>query len=82
MSISIMEALASGLPVISRELSEYRELFPGIAGFFNKSEEIAPLLADDAMLRNAASHARASIEQYNMYKVAKMHADLYAELLA
>ncbi|MFA7023736.1 MAG: glycosyltransferase family 4 protein [Methanocorpusculum sp.] len=82
MSISIMEALSSGLPVISRDLSEYRELFPGIAGFFTKNEEIAPLLADEAMLRNAASHARASVEPYDIYKVAQMHADLYAELLA
>ncbi len=82
MSISILEALSSGLPVISRNLKEYKELFPGIAGFFEDISEVPDLIADEANLRAAKYRARESVEKYDIKKVARMHADLYQELLS
>lgn len=81
MSISILEALSSGLPVISRNLKEYKELFPGIAGFFEDIAEVPELVADETHLRQAAGLARASVEKYDIAKVAQMHANLYQKLI-
>lgn len=81
MSISILEALSSGLPVISRNLKEYKELFPGVAGLFEDISEVPDMIADEANLRRAAAGARDSVAPYDIKTVAKMHADLYQKLL-
>ena len=80
MSISILEALSSGLPVLSRNLKEYKELFPGVAALFEDISEVPDLLRDEENLRKAAARARPSVEPYDIRKVAQMHADLYARL--
>ena len=82
MPMSILEALSSGLPVIARELHEYRSLYPGIAAYYEKNDDLIPLLADDEMLKTAAAGARGSVERNDMNNVAKMHVELYKEILA
>lgn len=81
MPMSILEALSSGLPVISREWYEYPSLYPGIAGYFKEIDEAIPMLKDDEFLQNAASKARDSVERNDMNNVAKMHLELYQKLL-
>ncbi len=81
MPMSILEALSSGLPVISREWHEYPSLYPGIAAYFKNIEEVIPLLNDEELLRRAAAHARDSVEQNDIHIVATKHKKLYASLL-
>jgi len=81
MPMSILEALSSGLPVISREWYEYPSLYPGIAAYFKKIEDAIPLLNDDELLRRAAAGARKSVEQNDMHIVAQKHKTLYQSLL-
>jgi len=81
MPMSILEALSSGLPVIAREWHEYPSLYPGIAAYFKEIEEAIPLLADEELLQKAAANARDSVEKNDMNNVARMHYELYKELI-
>ncbi len=82
MSIVALEGLASGLPVITRDLPEFREVFSGICGFFSNNEEAESLIRDEELWRRAASSSRGSVEQFDIHRVATMHVDLYERLLA
>ncbi|MDV0443515.1 glycosyltransferase family 4 protein [Methanorbis rubei] len=82
MSIVALEGLASGLPVISRDLPEFREVFSGICGFFSNNEEAEFLIRDEELWRRSATTSRASVEQFDIHRIAKMHVDLYERLLA
>lgn len=82
MSIVALEGLACGLPAISRDLPEFREVFPGICGFFENNADAESLIRDETLWRRSASSARASVEQFDMRKIAKMHVDLYERLLS
>lgn len=82
MSVVVLEGLASGVPVISRDLPEFRDVFDGIAGFFSDIDGAESLIRNEEVWRRAASTSRESVEKFNLKNVAQMHADLYAELLA
>ena len=81
MPMSILEALSSGLPVVSREWYEYPSLYPGIAAYFKNIDEAIPLLNDDELLRKAAAHARDSVEPNDIHVVAANHRKLYESVL-
>ena len=81
MPMSILEALSSGLPVVSREWYEYPSLYPGIAAYFKNIDEAIPLLNDDELLRKAAAHARDSVEPNDIHVVAANHRKLYESIL-
>ena len=82
MSIVALEGLASGLPAISRDLPEFREVFPGICGFFTNNAEAESLIRDEELWRRSAAGARASVEQFDIRRIAKQHVDLYTRLLS
>jgi 1,2-diacylglycerol-3-alpha-glucose alpha-1,2-galactosyltransferase len=77
----IVEALSSGLPVIARDIFEFREIFGDSVLFFGELDEAQDLIVDDALLRRSASRARASTEKYDITLIARQHQKLYHELI-
>jgi len=77
----IVEALSSGLPVIARDIFEFREIFGDSVLFFREIGEARDLLNDDATLQRCASRARTSTEKYDITLIAKRHQQLYQELI-
>ncbi|MFY1645006.1 glycosyltransferase family 4 protein, partial [Methanoculleus bourgensis] len=77
----IVEALSSGLPVIARDIFEFREIFGDSVLFFREIDEARDLLNDDATLQRCASRARTSTEKYDITLIAKRHQQLYQELI-
>lgn len=82
MSIVVLEALSSGLPVVARDLPEFREVFSGITDFFKTTDEAAFVISEQEKWRRDAAAARASVEQFNIHTVAKLHTELYSELIS
>jgi glycosyltransferase involved in cell wall biosynthesis len=77
----IVEALSAGLPVIARDIYEFREIFGDSVLFFSELDEARTLLADEATLKRCAAGARASTEKYDITLIAKRHQQLYRELI-
>mgnify|MGYP002344334771 FL=1 len=77
----IVEALSAGLPVIARDIYEFREIFGDSVLFFSELDEARALLADEATLKRCAARARASTEEYDITLIAKRHQQLYRELI-
>ena len=77
----IVEALSAGLPVIARDIYEFREIFGDSVLFFSELDEARALLADEATLKRCAAGARASTEKYDITLIAKRHQQLYRELI-
>jgi glycosyltransferase involved in cell wall biosynthesis len=82
MSIVVLEALSSGLPVVARDLPEFREVFSGISCFFSDSKEAAAVVSDEDCWRRSAGGARSSVAQFDIHAVAKQHIRLYTELIS
>jgi len=77
----IVEALSCGLPVIARNIYEFREIFGDSVLFFNTIEEAgAQVTSDD--LSGYAERARGSTEKYDINLIARMHQQLYRELIS
>ncbi|MDN7025808.1 glycosyltransferase family 4 protein [Methanoculleus sp. FWC-SCC1] len=77
----IVEALASGLPVVARDIYEFREIFGDSVLLFNDRMGAENLLGDDDLLKACARSARASTEKYDITLIARMHQQLYRELV-
>jgi glycosyltransferase involved in cell wall biosynthesis len=77
----IVEALSAGLPVIARDIFEFREIFGDSVLFFSEVDGARDILADEAVLQRCAAKARASSEKYDITRIAKRHQQLYRELI-
>jgi 1,2-diacylglycerol-3-alpha-glucose alpha-1,2-galactosyltransferase len=77
----IVEALASGLPVIARDIYEFREIFGDSVLFFKDRTGAEGLLTEDDLLKTCAQRARQSTEKYDINLIARMHQQLYRELV-
>jgi glycosyltransferase involved in cell wall biosynthesis len=77
----IVEALSAGLPVIARDIFEFREIFGDSVLFFCEVDEARDIMNDDAALHRCAARARASTEKYDITLIAKRHQQLYRELI-
>lgn len=77
----IVEALASGLPVIARDIYEFREIFGDSVLFFKDLPGAQELLRADDSLKTCAESARQSTEKYDINLIARMHQHLYRELV-
>jgi 1,2-diacylglycerol-3-alpha-glucose alpha-1,2-galactosyltransferase len=76
----ILEALSMGLPVIARDIPEFREIFGDTLLYFSRPDEVGGHLADDRLLAARAGLARAATEKFDIRTVASMHMDLYRAL--
>ena len=77
----IVEALSAGLPVIARDIFEFREIFGDSVLFFGDLDEARALVNDDAALHRCAARARKSTENYDITLIAQRHQQLYRELI-
>jgi glycosyltransferase involved in cell wall biosynthesis len=77
----VLEALASGLPVVIRRIPEFVEIFGDAALFFDDNEEAGAHFRNEAALRRHASLARPFSEKFDIRKIADLHINLYRELI-
>lgn len=75
----ILEALSCSLPVVARNIPEFKEIFGDSVQFFDKIDEAGLCLQDDEALKDGES--RSFTEQYDIKKIATMHYDLYRRLV-
>jgi 1,2-diacylglycerol-3-alpha-glucose alpha-1,2-galactosyltransferase len=76
----ILEALASGLPVIARSIPEFREIFGSSVLYFSTVDEASGLLDDEPQLAACRAGARDSTAPFDIREIAARHAALYRSL--
>lgn len=77
----VLEALSSGLPVVARDIPEFREIFDDVIHFFGTPDEASSVLKNDDLLRRSSQTSRAYTEQFDIKRIAGMHYDLYRRLI-
>jgi len=77
----ILEALSCGLPVIARDIPEFREIFDDHILFFRERDEAAGQLEDEDLLKEYARNSREYSAGFDIRDVALRHLDLYKELI-
>lgn len=78
----VLEALASGLPVVIRRIPEFEEIFGDVALLFGDRAEAGSLFEDEETLRRQAAHARSFSEHFDIRRIADLHVRLYQELIS
>ncbi len=81
MSIVLLEALASGLPCVVRNIPEFAEVFGPEGLYFSTTDEAAELVMNKDRLKNRAMAARDFSAQFDIELVARRHVQLYQELV-
>jgi len=76
----ILEALSCGLPVIARDIPEFREIFGDAVLYFSTRNEATTLLRDKPVLSRYQSLARPYSAEYDIRDSAQKHLALYREL--
>jgi glycosyltransferase involved in cell wall biosynthesis len=76
----ILEALSSGLPVIARDIPEFRDIYGDNILYFSKKPDAIAMLEDHAALRRCAGGARDFTSQFDLKDIAAQHIRLYREL--
>jgi glycosyltransferase involved in cell wall biosynthesis len=76
----VLEALASGLPVIARSIPEFREIFGSSIPYFSTVEEASALVDDEAALASCGAGARDATAPFDIREIAARHAALYRSL--
>jgi glycosyltransferase involved in cell wall biosynthesis len=77
----ILEALSSGLPVVARDIPEFREIFGDGILYFAACGDAARKIEDDNALEALRRNARRSTEPFDINLIADMHLNLYRELV-
>lgn len=77
----ILEALSCGLPVIARDIPEFRDIFGDAILYFGTREEAATLLDDRPLLSGFQSGSRLYSAGYDIRDTAQRHLTLYRELV-
>jgi 1,2-diacylglycerol-3-alpha-glucose alpha-1,2-galactosyltransferase len=76
----ILEALASGLPVVARGIPELREIFGDAIAFFDSHDEAQDMVQARDKLRLSGEKARQFTERFDIRLIAEAHAKLYRRL--
>jgi 1,2-diacylglycerol-3-alpha-glucose alpha-1,2-galactosyltransferase len=76
----ILEALASGLPVVARGIPELREIFGDAIAFFDSHDEAQDMVQSRDKLRLSGEKARQFTERFDIRLIAEAHAKLYRRL--
>lgn len=78
----ILEALASGLPVIARDIPEFREIFGQEILYFSSPEEVSSVLDEGTALERCRSGAREATVPFDIHTIAARHEALYRSLVS
>ena len=77
----VLEALACNLPVVARNIPEFREIFDDGVHFFGTLDEASNVINNDDSLRKSSESARPFTEKFDIKHIARMHCDLYRRLI-
>ena len=77
----ILEALSCGLPVVGRNIPEFREVYGSSIALFDTIDEACHAISDEKRLSMLQSSARDATEHYDIITIAKQTTDLYTTLL-
>ncbi len=77
----ILEALSCSLPVIARDIPEFRDIFGDNILYFDTRAAAEELIGDRPLLSRSALAARSSTKPFDIRDIAKRHYDLYRELV-
>jgi len=81
MPMVLLEALSSGVPIIARDIPEFREVFGPAALLFSDIEGAAAHLRDKPEIRRIKTIARPFTERYDIKKIADEHIATYNKLV-
>lgn len=81
MSIVLLEAMASELPCVVRDIPEFREIFKDEGLYFKTSDEAAEVITNEQQLRRVVSVSRRLSHYYDIHHIAERHKMLYEELI-
>jgi glycosyltransferase involved in cell wall biosynthesis len=76
----ILEALATGTPVIARSIPEFREIFGDSVLYFSTVNEASDLIGDERALASCRAGARTATARFDIRDIADRHAALYRSL--
>ena len=77
----ILEAMSCGLPVVARDIPEFREIFGDAVHFFKDLDEVSRIIADKDALWKSSIAARSYTKQFDIRCTAIKHCDLYRRLI-
>ncbi len=78
----ILEALSCGLPVVARNIFEFREIFGDDILYFDTNEDALDALNNTRVCAALASRSREASARFDICDVAARHLALYRELCA
>lgn len=78
--LAVLEAQASGLPVIAREIPEFHEVYGESVRYFSTVDEACHELRDEERLRAYARQSREASARYDIEDVSLRHIALYKEI--
>jgi 1,2-diacylglycerol-3-alpha-glucose alpha-1,2-galactosyltransferase len=76
----ILEALASGLPVVARGIPELREIFGDAVAYFDTPDDAKDLVLSKDRLKLSGEKARQFTGKFDVRIIAEAHAKLYRRL--
>lgn len=78
-SIVMLEALAMRLPIIARDLEEFREAFNDTIIYFREIGELKDYLLDENLIKEYKDKT-VIVKKFDIDKIAKKHIDFYKKL--
>jgi glycosyltransferase involved in cell wall biosynthesis len=79
--LSVLEAQSCGLPVIARDIPEFREIYQDSIRYFNTPDKAHEELSNRQGLQTCALRAREYSSRYDIRRICRDHLHLYNELV-
>ena len=77
----ILESLACELPVVARNIPEFRDIYGDSILYFDDNDDAAWLLNDTSSLNRITAGARGFTREFDIKRTAKQHIELYKSLV-